>query len=116
MYAYSRICQILKRESGYTYLKNDISFGELNEQERAIFNQLIHFDATIGSAADTYSPHKIPQYLFKLAQMFHAYYETTQILSGDKSLLAPRLALLESVRRTIREGLSLMKIEAKEEL
>lgn len=116
MYAYSRICQILKKEKEDTYIKDNIPMDNLNKQEKALFIQLMHFDATLAHAAETYSPHKLPQYLFKLAQMFHSYYETTRVLSGDQQMLSPRLALLSAIKSTIKEGLSLMKIKAREEL
>ncbi|GCE63779.1 arginine--tRNA ligase [Candidatus Mycoplasma haematohominis] len=119
IYAYSRISKILQKIDSSLYLNPNINFNKLENKERELLNQLIHFEPLLENITINHLPHKLPQYLFKLAKLFHSYYEETSILNNeieDKDLLSQRLALLESIRRVIKTGLTLMKIEARDEL
>lgn len=119
MYAYSRISKILEKSDTSEYLNPNITFNKLSNKERELFNQVIHFEPLLENIVQNYLPHKLPQYLFKIAQTFHSYYEETSILNNEtqnKELLVQRLGLLNSIKEVIKVGLTLMKIEAKDEL
>jgi len=70
----------------------------------------------IQSASRELSPHLVAFYLKDLAGLFHSYYNSTQILSGDKRLIQSRLALVLAVKQVIRNGLSLIGVDAPERM
>ncbi|OAL09877.1 arginine--tRNA ligase [Candidatus Mycoplasma haematobovis] len=115
LYAYSRISQLLRKHGVPKDYSENITFDTIKEgKEKELLNTLLAWEMTLNSAIETLSPHKIPQYLYKLAKEFHSYYEETQLLNKEKGTwLNDRLAILNAVQYTIKSGLSIMKITPK---
>ena len=55
-------------------------------------------------------------YLFDLAQRFTAFYEACPVLSAEGALREERLALCDLTARTLSLGLSLLGIEAPDQM
>jgi len=73
----------------------------------AILKLINRFDDIVTQSAEKYEPSILAKYLIDLSQSFNHYYTTHKIL-GD----ANRLKLTELVRNTLKNGLSLLLIDA----
>ena len=63
-----------------------------------------------------YSPHKLCNYLFDLAQDFTAFYEHCPVMKADEPVRTSRLALCDVTARTFEHGLGLLGIDAPESM
>jgi arginyl-tRNA synthetase len=55
-------------------------------------------------------------YLKDLAGIFHSYYNSEKFLVEDQSLMSSRLFLLSGVKQVIHNGLSILGINAPQEM
>jgi arginyl-tRNA synthetase len=114
-YAHARSCSIIRRGGvappppGATPLLGEPS-------ERALAMALLGFGAAVSAAAEEYSPAKLCTYLFDLASTFTTFYEACRVLVDDEAVRASRLALCDLVGRVLRLGLSLLGMEAPEQI
>ena len=76
-------------------------------QERALALQLLGFSAAVEATAESFSPSKLCTYLFDLATTFTSFYEVVR---------TSRLALCDVTARVLALGLSLLGIEAPEQM
>ena len=73
------------------------------------------FPEIVERAAAEYEPHFITHYLIELAGTFNAWYANTRVLDGTAD--APgKLALVDAVRQTLKNGLWLLGCSAPEEM
>ena len=84
--------------------------------ERALALQLLRFAAAVQATAETYSPSKLTTYLFDLATTFTGFYEACRVLVDDEAVRASRLALSDLTARVLEQGLSLLGMEAPEQM
>ena len=85
-------------------------------QERALALQLLRFAAAVEATAETFSPSKLCSYLFDLATTFTGFYEACRVLVEDDAVRASRLGLCDLTARVLEQGLSLLGIEAPEQM
>jgi arginyl-tRNA synthetase len=85
-------------------------------QERALALQLLGFGAAVEAAAEALGPSKLCTYLFDLATTFTGFYEACRVLVDDEALRASRLGLCDVTARVLELGLSLLGIEAPEQM
>lgn len=76
---------------------------------------LSRFPEVVERAAAEYEPHYIAQYLTELAGEFNSYYAREKVLDGTDAAPA-KLALVDAVRQTLKNGLWVLGIEAPEEM
>ncbi|OGT37331.1 MAG: arginine--tRNA ligase [Gammaproteobacteria bacterium RIFCSPHIGHO2_12_FULL_38_14] len=120
-YAYARICSVFRqcaeREIIYDEAQGLSHLQLLVEpHEQQILNTLSQYPDMIRRAALNYEPCLLTTYLRELAADFHGYYNAHQFLTDDHALRNARLTLLSSVKQTLANGFSLLRIEAKEEM
>jgi arginyl-tRNA synthetase len=114
-YAHARIRSIFRRAEtdppapGGTPLLRE-------PQERALALQLLRFGEAVESTAQTASPSKLCTYLFDLAASFTAFYEACRVLVDDPAVRTSRLGLCDLTARVLRQGLSLLGMEAPEQM
>jgi arginyl-tRNA synthetase len=114
-YAHARIRSIFRRAEtdppppGGTPLLRE-------RQERALALQLLRFAEAIDSTAQTASPSKLCTYLFDLAASFTAFYEACRVLVDDGPVRTSRLGLCDLTARVLQQGLSLLGMEAPEQM
>ena len=84
--------------------------------ERALALQLLRFAEAVEATAETYSPSKLTTYLFDLATAFTGFYEACRVLVDDEAVRASRLALSDLTARVLEQGLSLLGMEAPEQM
>lgn len=85
---------------------------ETTEIERLLYR----FPEVTEQATQLLHPHLIVTYITQLAQSFNSWYGSTKVIDEDVSATAYRLALVEAVATTIKNGLWLLGIEAPEEM
>ncbi len=76
---------------------------------------LLHFPEVCERAAREYEPHHVATFLAELAAAFNAWYAAEQILDGTHAA-AHKLAVVQAVERTLKNGLWLLGIPAPERM
>ncbi|MGN0458941.1 MAG: arginine--tRNA ligase [Eubacterium sp.] len=117
-YAHARICSIIKKakEQGIEASKPDTeALNRLNsKEERELISHLAGLTDEIISAAKQYDPAKITHYVIELATLFHKFYNAQRVVSDDAQLTQARLYLCCAVKCTIKNILTMLKIDAPE--
>ena len=114
-YAHARLRSIFRR-AGVTFQLDATSFALANAAERHLAMGLVQFPEALDAAFRSLQPHRLCNYLFELAQRFTAFYEVCPVLASEGSLRDERLALCDLTARTLRVGLSLLGIEAPDQM
>jgi arginyl-tRNA synthetase len=118
-YAHARICSILRQseELGILVTENpDVSLiGE--EKEIDVLKKLGEFPQAVVEAAVKRTPHRITNYIHELASTFHSFYNAVKVLDQEQpDLTNARLALVKSVQTTLKNALSLIGVDAPEQM
>jgi arginyl-tRNA synthetase len=114
-YAHARIRSIFRRgevappEPGTRPLVTE-------PQEHALGLKLLEFAAAVNASADSYSPAKLCTFLLELASTFTSFYEGCRVLVDDQATRTSRLALSDLTARVLAQGLSLLGIEAPDQM
>ncbi len=112
-YAHARICSILRKaplEPGFNLSLLD------NEYEYALTAVLGKYPAAIARAGETCKPSFVARYLIDVAKEFNRFYHQCPVLNAPPAVRAARLALIDAARQVLANGLSLLGIEAPEEM
>lgn len=119
-YAHARICSILKKaqEQGIETKKPDSkALNRLNTtEERDVIRHLAGLTNEIITAAKQYDPAKITHYVIELATLFHKFYNAQRVMIEDEELMQARLYLCTAVKNTIKNILTMLKIDAPESM
>ena len=112
-YAYVRGKQLLNKAKK---MKMITSCSELKlDEEQELINQLLMFKPTIEHIANSFEVHKMCLYLQNLAKLFHSFYEKATIVDpNDKTLTGQRLFLVNCITIVIKNGFSLLGVDAVE--
>ncbi|MDM8538783.1 arginine--tRNA ligase [Desulfobacterales bacterium HSG17] len=121
-YVHARITGILLKAKQEDMISSiDFNKGEnlelLNESEEIRLIKILNaFKENIEKSAQTLHPHIIFTYLMNLASSFHGYYNKHKVLCDDIKLAKARLSLVLSVKKVIRNGLTLLGVSAPERM
>lgn len=114
-YAHARMCSILrqapamKKPEGYALLTH--------EKEVQLLKYINEFPNLVADAARMRAPHKVCNYIQKLASYFHSFYSACKVIDMDnEELSAQRLALLKATKITLKNALDLIGVEAIEKM
>ncbi len=115
-YSHARICSIL-RKYGKSAGAN-AKFAKLQEEiEKELIKKIYSFKKAVLDSAEQYKPSIIAKYLIELAQMFNTFYTACPVLkAGDEELVNARVALCESVRQVLQNGMTLLGLKCPEEM
>ena len=119
-YAHARICSILKKLANEGITSRKPSAEELklltSDEETDLIAHLGALTGVIVNAANTYDPAKITHYATDLATKFHRFYNAQRVMVDDESLMQARIFLCTCVRNTMRNVLSMLKVDAPESM
>jgi arginyl-tRNA synthetase len=114
-YAHARIRSIFRRGSFPPPAPGTAIHLE-DPHERALALELLALPDHLGSSIQALAPNRFCAYLFSLATAFTGFYENCPILRAEPDLQASRLALADITARSLALGLSLLGIDAPEQM
>ncbi len=117
-YTYVRTKSVLAKNSEFThkYLVDDKGASSLTDEERAVVRLLSVFSEVVYDAAIAFAPNVLCTYLFTLAQAYNSFYQACPILKANEQEKAFRVALTKRTGDVLKEGLSLLGIQAPEKM
>ena len=113
--AYVRIRSIFRKAGLSQSAVTDAIAIEASE-ERNLAAKLCQFAEVVPSVLNDFRPNILANYLFELANSFHAFYEACPVLKSEESARNSRLALCELTGRILQCGLGLLGIEVPERM
>lgn len=116
-YAHARMCSIMTQAEKLHIDKSSQYDLIVEEKEIELVKHINEFRNEIIDSAKNRTPHKIANYIQKLAQLFHSFYGECKVLdSENKALSAQRLALVEATKITLKNALNLIGVEAPDKM
>jgi arginyl-tRNA synthetase len=119
-YAHARIASIGRRaaERGITRLPLlDTSLAPLtHERELDLLRALEAFPGVIADAAALRAPHRVTTWVRDFAKSFHGFYRDCRVISDDAALTQARLWLAEACRLGLAGALSILGVDAPDEM
>ena len=112
--AYVRIRSIFRKAGEKFVPPNELILTE--PAELTLAKRLAQFAETVPQVLNDFRPNLLANYLFELANAFHAFYEACPVLKADEPARATRLALCELTARVLRRGLNLLGIQVPEKM
>src|SRR6266705_5758690 len=89
----------------------------LNEAaEITLAKRLCQFAEIVPQVVNDFRPNILANYLFELANSFHAFYEACPVLRSDEPVRGSRLALCDLTGRVLQRGLDLLGIKVPEKM
>ena len=116
-YAHARMCSILKLASTSGVAVTDSFELLVNEKEIELVKHINEFRNEIIDSAKVRTPHKIANYIQKLAQLFHSFYNDCYVIDEqNKELSCQRLSLVKATKITMKNALALIGVSAPEKM
>ncbi len=125
-YAHARICSVFRKaaEEGVSIPPDPLSALEnlKLEEEMSIIRLLARFPSLLREVCRAYEPHRVPHYLAELAASFHRYFNLGtkipdhRIVTKDIRRTQARLCLAEGIRTVLKNGLTLLGVQAPERM
>ncbi|MEX1012011.1 MAG: arginine--tRNA ligase [Balneolaceae bacterium] len=116
-YAHARICSILRKVDEVADFQGQPKLDRLtHEAEIGLVKSLLDFPSVIRSAAGSREPHRLIHYLNDLASSFTTFYHDCRIVGEEPDLMQARSALARATARVLANGLSILGIEAPEQM
>ena len=112
--AYVRIRSIFRKSGEGFSPPNELALTE--RAELILAKHLCQFAETAPQVLNDFRPNILANYLFELANAFHAFYEACPVLKAEERARATRLALCELTARTLERGLNLLGIAVPEKM
>ncbi len=116
-YAHARMCSILNQAKVLSLEPAD-HFDLLDHpKEIELVKHINEFRNEVIDSAKNRTPHKIANYIQKLAQLFHSFYGECKVLDEEnRELSRQRLALTLAAKITLKNALNLIGVEAPEKM
>jgi arginyl-tRNA synthetase len=112
--AYVRIRSIFRKAGEAFVPAKEIALGA--PEERNLATRLCQFGEIVPTVLNDFRPNVLANYLFELANSFHAFYEACPVLKSEEPARSSRLALCELTARTLHRGLDLLGIKVPEKM
>ena len=118
-YAHARLCSLIANLKAEGFIPEGQPDLELLDSEREI--ELIRHIASlpneINQAAKNYDPAKITKYSIELATLFHRFYDGCSVKNAETDeLRTARYALCCAVKQTLKNALTILKIDCPEKM
>lgn len=114
-YAHARIASLIKKaeDLGYDVTTSPMTSDTLNMPAiTPLLNHLRQYPDMLEKAALSRDIHKIPNYLHELATLFHRWYAEEKLITDDRAYSLERISVLKAIRTLLRNGLSLIGVDA----
>ncbi|MBW4329711.1 arginine--tRNA ligase [Stakelama sp. CBK3Z-3] len=122
-YAHARIASLKRRAADAGIACDSVDLSRLDTDELALVKRAAQFPRLVEGAALAREPHRIAFYLYDLAADFHALWNVGNdrpgrrfVVADDCALTCARLYLADAIGQIIRNGFSIMGVEAVEEM
>jgi arginyl-tRNA synthetase len=112
--AYVRIRSIFRKAGEEFVPAKELVMVAPEEKDLAI--RLCQFGEIVPTVLNDFRPNVLANYLFELANSFHAFYEACPVLKSDEPARSSRLALCELTARVLHRGLDLLGINVPEKM
>ncbi len=106
--AYVRIQSIFRKAAEDFSAPEKIVLAE--DAEKSLAKRLCQFAEIVPTVLNDFRPNVLANYLFELANSFHAFYEACPVLKSEEPARSSRLALCQITARTLQRGLELLGI------
>jgi arginyl-tRNA synthetase len=104
----------VERETGHRPVATKIDIND--PAERNLAKRLCQFAEIVPTILNDFRPNVLANYLFELANNFHAFYEACPVLKADEPVRSSRLTLCELTARVLQRGLDLLGIKVPEKM
>ncbi len=119
-YAHARICSLFRNLQSEGVTLRPCSPEELSllsaPEEKELIRHLAAYPGEIVAAAKDYDPARMTRYCMDLASLFHKFYNACRVKGEEERLLQARLSLCAAARYTLKNALTLLKIDAPESM
>jgi arginyl-tRNA synthetase len=112
--AYVRIRSIFRKAGEEFSAPAQIALGAPEEKTLAL--KLSQFAESLPTVLNDFRPNLLANYLYELANAFHAFYEACPVLKSEEPARSSRLALCELTGRVLAKGLELLGIKVPERM
>ena len=85
-------------------------------EEKNLATRLCQFGEVVPTVLNDFRPNILANYLYELANSFHAFYEACPVLKSEEPSRSSRLALCELSARVLAKGLDLLGIKVPEKM
>jgi arginyl-tRNA synthetase len=85
-------------------------------EEKNLATRLCQFGEIVPTVLNDFRPNVLANYLFELANSFHAFYEACPVLKSEEPARGSRLALCDLTARILHRGLDLLGINVPEKM
>ena len=116
-YAHARISKVLEQWGGdISKLVLDESFALNSQAELKLIKCISIFPEIVLQATNELAPHQIANFLKECAAELHSYYNESKFLVDDEKTKIARLALINSTKFVLKNGLHLLGIKAPQQM
>jgi len=112
--AYVRIKSIFRKAGEQKGVAASIHLTE--PAELVLAKRLCLLGEIVPTILNDFRPNILANYLFELANSFHAFYEACPVLKSEEPLRSSRLGLCQLTARVLQRGLDLLGIEVPEKM
>jgi len=112
--AYVRIRSIFRRAGEQFSPPTEIALAAAEERTLAL--KLCQFAEIVPTVLNDFRPNVLANFLYELANAFHAFYEACPVLKSEEPARSSRLALCELTGRVLAKGLELLGIKTPERM
>jgi arginyl-tRNA synthetase len=112
--AYVRIRSIFRKAGEEFVAPKQVTLGA--PEEKTLAMKLCQFAEVVPTVLNDFRPNLLANYLYELANAFHAFYEACPVLKAEEPARSSRLALCELSARVLGKGLDLLGIKVPEKM
>ena len=114
-YTHARACSVLRNATAA--LERDVDFRYIaGDSAYELTKLILRFPQVVEDAAEKYEPSVVTRHLVDIAQAFNKFYHDEHIIVEKEEEQKAKLLLVDAARQTLKNGLSLLGMEAPEKM